>query len=333
MRPTQSDLHVNQPLTNISIAYMQSEAGFIADRVFPVIGVSKQTDLYWKYDRDSWNRTEVRLRAPSTETPGVRYMVRTDSYYCPVFGLHHDIDDQVRANADSVFSLDETGTNLLSQQHLQHRERMFFSTYLTSGVWSMTKTGVAATPNASQFLQWNDANSTPIENMRAWKLEFQLASGGFRPNVFVMPRSVFDTLLDHPDVIDRIKYGQTPGSAAMANVQTLAKLLELEEIHISDAIQNTADESAPGETRVETLSFIAAKNCLLAYKPSRPGLMMPSAAYNFAWTGYLGATGLGTRVARFRADLIKSDRIEMESAFSMKVIGADLGMYIPTAIA
>lgn len=333
MRPTQSDLHVNVPLTNISIAYMQGTSGFIADRVFSTIPVAKQSDLFWKYDRDAWNRSEVRLRAPSTETPGVQYMVRTDSYYCHVYGLHRDIDDQVRSNADSIFTLDDTAVALLSQQHLQHRERMFFSTFMTGGVWTGLKTGVASNVQANQFLQWNDANSTPIESMRAWKLEFQLMSGGFRPNIFIMPRAVFDTLLDHPDVIDRIKYGQTPGAPARANEQVLAQLLELDMVYVSDAIQNTADESAPNETRVETLSFIAGKNCLLAYRPPSPGLMMPSAAYNFAWSGFLGSTGLGTRVKRFRADLIASDRIEMESAFTMKVIGADLGTYIASAIA
>jgi hypothetical protein len=30
--PTAGDVHVNRPLTNISIAYMQDAAGFVADR-------------------------------------------------------------------------------------------------------------------------------------------------------------------------------------------------------------------------------------------------------------------------------------------------------------
>jgi hypothetical protein len=210
---------------------------------------------------------------------------------------------------------------------------MFFSTFFQTGVWSMTKTGVAAGPIANQFLQWNDANSTPIESLREWKLEFQLQSGGFRPNIMVMPRRVFDVLLDHPDIIDRVKYGQTPGAPAQSNLSVMSQLLELDQVFISDAIKNTADSSAPGQTRVETLSFMVDKACLLAYKPRAPGLMTPAAAYNFAWSGFIGGSGLGTRVKRFRQEAISSDRIEMESAFTMKVVGADLGMYIPSAVA
>ncbi len=45
--PTQTDVHVNQPLTNISVAFMQSDAGFVARKVFPVVPVAKQSDRYY----------------------------------------------------------------------------------------------------------------------------------------------------------------------------------------------------------------------------------------------------------------------------------------------
>jgi hypothetical protein len=44
--PTQADLHVNVPLTNVSIAYIQKADAFIATKVFPKVPVSKQSDLY-----------------------------------------------------------------------------------------------------------------------------------------------------------------------------------------------------------------------------------------------------------------------------------------------
>ena len=64
MKPTPSDVHVNQPLTNISIAYLQSQMRFVADRIFPVIPVEKQSDRYYTYDRGDWNRNEMQERAP-----------------------------------------------------------------------------------------------------------------------------------------------------------------------------------------------------------------------------------------------------------------------------
>lgn len=328
MHPTQSDLHVNVPLTNMSVAYMQENTNFIANRVFPAIPVQAQTGLFWKYNRADWNRTEVKLRAPSTETAGVGYSVTTDTYFTQPYGLHRDIDDQLRANADSNFSLDREAIDFLAQQFLQKWELDWFATFMANSVWANERTGVAGTPSTNEFKQFNDAASDPVETFRKYMTEFQLASGGYRPNVCVMSRQVFDVLLDHPDIIDRIKYGQTPGAAAAANAQILASLLGIERLEVSDAIKNTADEKA-----TEVLAWHAGKSILLAYAPARPSLRTPSAAYNFVWSGYTGVSTLGTRVLKFRLDAIRSDRIELESSWAYKVIGTDLGLLMKTVIA
>jgi hypothetical protein len=46
-QPTASDVHVNTPLTNISIAYMQMQSEYKAADIFPIVPVSKQTDRYF----------------------------------------------------------------------------------------------------------------------------------------------------------------------------------------------------------------------------------------------------------------------------------------------
>ena len=44
--PGRGDVHVDGPLTQIAIAFAQNPEVFIADRVFPILSVSKQTDSY-----------------------------------------------------------------------------------------------------------------------------------------------------------------------------------------------------------------------------------------------------------------------------------------------
>jgi hypothetical protein len=39
--PSIGDVHVNVPLTNISVAYIQDEGAFVADRVFANIPVGR----------------------------------------------------------------------------------------------------------------------------------------------------------------------------------------------------------------------------------------------------------------------------------------------------
>ena len=61
--PSQSDLHINAPLTNVSIAYLQNSSAYIADKVFPRVPVAKQSDLYIKYSKSDWRRTDAQKRA------------------------------------------------------------------------------------------------------------------------------------------------------------------------------------------------------------------------------------------------------------------------------
>src|SRR4051812_20622056 len=93
--PTPGDVHVNGTLSNVSLAYMQNAAGFVADRVFPTVPVAKQSDTYWIWPRENWNRDEMKVRAPGAQTAGTGMTVSRAPYYAEVRGLHHPIPDQV----------------------------------------------------------------------------------------------------------------------------------------------------------------------------------------------------------------------------------------------
>jgi hypothetical protein len=332
MQPTPGDVHVNTPLTQISVAYMQDSRNFIADRVFPNVPVAKQSDVYWTYDRGFFNRNEMAKRAPGTETKGIGYKVdATATYRCDVWGIHHDIADQVRANADSAIVPDRDATNLVSHQALIRKEVSWAAAYFTTGIWTTDITGVAGVPGAGQATQWSDANSTPIEDVRKGKRTVA-ESTGFEPNKLTLGRATYDNLLDHPDIVDRLKYGGQAaagsGNPAKVSASALASLFEVEEILVMNSIQNTAAEGA-----ANAHSFIGGKHALLSFSPAQPGLQTPSAGYTFSWTGYLGASEGGSRVSRFRMDHLRSDRVELEMAFDQRKIAADLGYFFSGIVA
>ena len=88
---TPNSVHIDQPLTNLTIAYVQDQANFIADKVFPTVGVDKQSDKYYIYDRDNMNRTgDVKALAPRTEVNRIGMSLSTDSFYAEVYGLGMD---------------------------------------------------------------------------------------------------------------------------------------------------------------------------------------------------------------------------------------------------
>jgi len=323
-QPTSRDVHVNAPLTNISIAFLQNQDSFVASRVFPSIPVNKQSDRYYTYDRGDFNRDEMQLRAPGTESSGSGYSIdNTPTYFADVYAFHKDVPDQIRANADSVLQLDREATEYNAHKALIKKESIFAANYLVTGVWTNEITLAGAT-------QWSDPTSTPIEDIRT-QMTVQQASTGFRPNTLVLTRPVFDALIDHPDIVDRVKYGtqDSQGSVSTVDVGELVALWKIPRILIMDAIVNTADK---GQANVH--DFIGGKVALLVYSAPNPGLMVPSAGYDFNWSGLLGSTGgLGTRVSKFRMEELKSDRVEIEMAFDLKLVAADLGTIFLDAVA
>ncbi len=326
VQPSRSDVHVNGPLTNISIAFLQNANAFVADRVFPNIPVSKQSDLYFTYDRGEFNRDEMKPRAPGTESAGGTYKIGEDSYFARTRAYHRDIPDQLRANADSPISLDREATEFLSQKALINRELNWVDAYFKLTVWTNDRAGNAA-PTGTQFLFWDDEDSTPIEDIRTARRTV-LESTGFMPNVMVCGRETYDILLDHPDILSRITAGQTPGGPAIVMRQTLAALFELDEIMVMDSIQNVGPETqAAASLESTTHEFIGGDNALVCYRAPSPGIMTPSGGYTFSWTGLMGSGALGGRIKRFRQEALESDRIEIQMSYTHKLVGKDLGVF------
>ena len=142
-QPTASDVHVNMPLTSISIAWMQDQREFVADQVFPTVPVKHQGDRYYIYERDNWFRAQAEKRAPSTESAGGGFTLdNTPTYFADVFAFHKDVDDQIRANQDTVIDLDRDATEFVSRDLMLKKELTWAAKYFTTG---MTMTNVMPT--------------------------------------------------------------------------------------------------------------------------------------------------------------------------------------------
>lgn len=341
--PTQSDLHVNAPLTNVSIAYIQSTDLYIADKVFPKVNVAKQSDLYWKYSKSDWRRTDVERRAPSTESKGTGWKTTTDSYFAHVYAVHKDIDDQLRANADSNFSLDSDATKFITNQLLLKRDIDWVNTYMKTGVWGTNYVGT------TNFVKWSDAASNPVQDVNTWIMNFREING-YAPNFMVVAPQVMNALKANKDILDRIRYTQR----GVITEDLIASLLGVGKIYVAWATKATdVNDSAPPIdagpelndvenqdaatgykflTSSEAATAATQKSLLLGYAPTGPSLLTPSAGYTFVWSGYQGGNGNGIKVSTFRQELIKSDRIEGEMTYDQKIVSADMGIFASDVI-
>ena len=304
-QPTSTDVHVDGPLTNLSVGFKNDMNHFVADKVFPTVSVAKQTDKYFTYTQADFFRTDAQLRAPGTESAGSGYNLSTSTYSCDVLALHKDIADQTRANADAPLDMNRDAVEFLTQHMMLKREIDFADKFLKSGVWSHDKDG-----------NWTGSNSA-IDEIHDGQ-DYVEARTGYRPNILVLGAAAFTELKNNSDVLDCIKYTQT----GVVTEQLLASLLGLDKVLVSRAIKNSNGEGATASYgRVMTSA-----EALLVYAPSTPSLMHPSAGYTFSWTGYSGAQS-GQRVSRFRMDHLRADRIEMEMTYDQKLISNSLGYY------
>ena len=321
-QPTGADLTVSMPLTNLSVAYAQEASAFIADRVFPTVRVVDQGGIYYVHERGNWFRPEAKVRAPATESVGSGWELSSQAYMAAVYAFHKDIADQDRARG-RTFDQDQEATDFVTHQMLLTRELAWSQKYFAPGIWATERTGVAASPGATEFLQWNDPNSDPVRDIRALATQ-QARTTGFRPNKFVIGPEILDTIVQHPKIVELYKHTQ-PG---VPDTDILAPLFKVDEVLVPEVIQNTAIEGA-----ADAMGFVYGKSALLAYAAPRPGLKTPSAGYNFAWDGYLPGAGMGAVMSRFRMEQIKSTRVEAESAYDMRVVAAEMGTFLTSVVA
>lgn len=330
--PTAGAVHVDSALTNISIAFLQNASHFISHQVFPNVPVAKQSDRYFTYDRGDFNRDEAKKRAPGTESAGGGYNLdNTPTYFCDVWAFHKDIPDQIVANADMAVDLQRAASEYVTHKILIRKEKDWVQNYMSGGVWTNDYDGVASSPTGAQTIQWSDTtNGDPIGDIRSGKTAI-LEQTGMMPNTLVITQPVLDALVDHPDIIDRVKYsgGVGNGNPARVNEQALAALFDIDRVMVSRAIENTGAEGAS-----ESSSFIGGKKALLTYAAPSPSLMTASAGYTFSWTGYLNTgNSFGMATKRFRMDHLESERVEGAFAVDHKLVSADLGFFWDSIVA
>jgi len=323
-QPTVSDVHVNAALTQISVAYVQDQDAYIADKVFPMVSVQHRTDVYFVWSKADFFRDEAQKRADATESAGTGVNLTTQTYTADVYALHQDIGPQVRANADPSVDLDVASTRQLMQKLLIRRDRIFMTKYMTTGKWGTDVTGTAnGTPGSATPAYWDDdANGDPFTDIAVGQTTI-LNNTGYLPNTLVLSWNVYQALRKHPLIVDRIKYTQKTFSGTIT-AELLASAFDVERVLVSRAVYNTAAENVAA-----SMSFAMGKHALLCYAAPSPGLMEPTAGYTFAWQGFTGMNALGVRMAQIPMNWLGLGTIrnEADMAFDMQVVGSDLGYF------
>jgi len=326
--PTGSDLHIDTFLSNLSIGFMNEPSAYIADLVFPVVYTDKQSDVYAQYNKYDWFRDDAKKRATLTESSGGGWaMEDPGTFFCSETAYHSDIADEDVDNADDVFNLEEDATAYVTEKLRISRERDWAGKYFATLIWDKDLEGQTDTPGTDEFLVWDDADSTPIEDIEDAKAIIKGVTG-LMPNTLLVAERVHQTLKNHYDVVDRFKYTQ----AGIITEQLLARVFGVARYLVAGAVYGLSPEGT------ETLAYALTQyDALLVYSAPRPNKRHPSGGYTFRWRRPIirGVSGdrLEATIRKFRLERERGIRIEGGVYEDQKLVATECGVYFHNAIA
>jgi len=303
--PTEKDVHVDAVLSGVSVRYTNEE--MIADQVMPVVPVRKESDKYYIYTR-AWRLPQSK-RAVGAEANEVEWNVSTDTYQCEEYALKDLVPDRVRDNADNPLDADVDATENLTELITLGREKRVADIAFAAGTYG-TQTSALTGAN-----RWDDyAGSDPIGDVRSAKAVVHAASGK-TPNVMVIGYQAHLKLLDHPDILERIKYTQR----GVITADILASVFEVDRYLVGKALYDSSQEGG-----TESLGYVWGKNVALLYAEGSPGLKRVSFGYQFQSRGF--------RVKKWREEKRDGDFVEAGEVRDEHIIAAPCGYLYTTVI-
>lgn len=254
-------------LTNAAIAY--SNEAYIADQIFPVVPVMKQTGKHYIFNRERFSYMDTRRAAGANSKEVTLTLTTGNPYYCEDHALKQFVTDEDRDNAPAGMDPYVDATENVRERLLVAREKEL-ATMLTDTAQLTQNATLSGTD------QWSDYdNSDPLDDIETAAQTVQAAIG-FRPNIAIMGQQVWDKLKYHPVLLELFKY--TKGG--QVTMEQLAALMGVERVLLGKAFYQTADE---GQT--EATSFIWGKHTILAYVAPRVAPKIMTLGINYLWQG------------------------------------------------
>jgi hypothetical protein len=266
--PQGRTIHIDHHLSNAAINYRP--AGFIADRILPVVTVPKQSDTYVIFEQADLFRRENTRRSRGGEANKIQSRVSSAGFYCRNYALKADVTLEDRANADPIFVQQFEEGRVMRVQ-----DALFLD-------WEVRAAALVTNPSnvgsyAAVGSAWTDhANADPLGDVWTAIDNVELATG-YRPNRILFSGTAWRHFRRNAKVIDKATNPNVSGGGLYPSAAQIEALLEMQ-VLVGNAWHNTAGEALPLQ-----LEQVWQDHALVYYGPERPSLETPSFGYNFRW--------------------------------------------------
>lgn len=309
------DTYIDTLLSNVAINFRPM--GFIAEDVYPIVPVGKQSGFYQTWEQTDWLRQPgMTRRAPNTAARQVDFRIGSAQYIAENFAL------------GGFWTLEEADNAELGAAHTQGRVNhvtgklmLDYEARVSAQALNTSNVGSFVTP-ASLWSDLNAGNSDPIGDIKN-AITAVRDSTGYQPNKAVIGADVYDCLKFHEDIRGLV-FGSVQGGVVTEDM--LAGIFDLDKVLVGRTVQ---DASADDSTTLDG-SLVWGGSMVLYYAPAAPSIDDPSWGYSFR---YQPPGKPAFQVRRFQYDEeTDSQRFDVQYYQDEVITAATLGFQVQSAI-
>lgn len=300
-------IHVNKPLTNISLRY--TNAAYIGEIMFPPVTVAKEADVYFVYGKEYYVRHGT-LKADGAEANEYNWTVSTATYRAEEYALRTPVTDRERQNADVPIKPDIDATESLTDA-IQLDWEVRYQTLATTAA-SVGSTAAAGT-------QWSLPAGTVYGDILTGQEAIRRAIQRYPTHIFMSSR-VAMFVAQNTTILDLVKHTHSDLLLGPGGTWLLPSVLWGLKVVIMMSVQNTANLG-----QAETLADIWNDTVYLAYINPSPGLKNISWGYTFQSRGW--------QTKRWREEARDADMIQVSVVRDAHVAASDAAYSITDCLA
>lgn len=260
---SQLSLMGGRVLSGLAQGYCTSTP-LIGLQIAPAVPVSCISGAIIRYGREAFV-IENTLRAQSTKPKTISgTRLGADTYTLEQHALGYEIPIEQLDAAGCLTCNNDEGINLrqIEIANIQRKialghEREVMELVSNPATYETSNFGTNLNALVPGATQWGTALSTPIKDVLALQALVRKAVG-CRFNSIVLGSSVYDRLLDHPQIVGRVAYNTSEPISA----QTLARYFNVQSVVVADSI---ADDGAGNNVS------LFPENGFLAFFSANPG--------------------------------------------------------------
>ncbi len=255
-----NQLHYDTILTNVSVKYQAP--GLIADRIFPIVPVRKESDLWPVYDLGQFLVVDD-TRQDGDTAKQVGWGWKLEYYVTEQHSTRMLITPRQRENVDAPIDLEVDTTEFLTRVMMLNHEREAARTIQDPA------NNVAAVNLANAWS--NYLTASPKEAiMEASNAIFR--ASGLRPNTIVIPSTIVRRMLLIEEIKEERKYTNDLTQSGLPNPLWGLEVLEAAAVGFADyQPQGVINLDPTNPNAVPNLSEIWGNNVWIGYV-DKPGL-------------------------------------------------------------